>query len=91
MNTLNQERLVMKNICKSFPGVKALDNVSFDINAGEVHSLIGQNGAGKSSYFPRSENSHIFYRDCYKLSLLLRANIPPPLVPPDLSWRHDDK
>ena len=49
MNTLNQERLVMKNICKSFPGVKALDNVSFDIKAGEVHSLIGQNGAGKST------------------------------------------
>ena len=49
MNTLNQERLVMKNISKSFPGVKALDNVSFDINAGEVHSLIGQNGAGKST------------------------------------------
>ena len=49
MNTLNQERLVMKNISKSFPGVKALDNVSFDIKAGEVHSLIGQNGAGKST------------------------------------------
>ena len=49
MNTLNQERLVMKNISKSFPGVKALDIVSFDINAGEVHSLIGKNGAGTST------------------------------------------
>jgi ribose transport system ATP-binding protein len=39
----------MIDISKSFPGVKALDNVSFDLNAGEVHALVGENGAGKST------------------------------------------
>jgi len=41
--------LEMKKICKSFPGVKALDNISFELKAGEVHALIGENGAGKST------------------------------------------
>ena len=39
----------MQNICKSFPGVKALDHVSFDVRPGEVHALLGENGAGKST------------------------------------------
>lgn len=41
--------LEMRSINKSFPGVKALDNVDFRVNAGEVHCLIGANGAGKST------------------------------------------
>ncbi len=41
--------LEMRGITKSFPGVKALDNVDFTVNAGEVHCLIGANGAGKST------------------------------------------
>ncbi|MBO7710023.1 MAG: sugar ABC transporter ATP-binding protein [Lachnospiraceae bacterium] len=41
--------LELKNISKSFPGVKALDNVSFTVNVGEVHVLVGENGAGKST------------------------------------------
>lgn len=39
----------MSGITKEFPGVKALDNISFDIMPGEVHVLIGENGAGKST------------------------------------------
>lgn len=38
--------LEMKNINKSFPGVKALDHVNLSIKKGEVHALIGENGAG---------------------------------------------
>ncbi|MCC5021893.1 MAG: ATP-binding cassette domain-containing protein [Candidatus Synoicihabitans palmerolidicus] len=38
-----------ENITKTFPGVKALENVSFDLRQGEVHSLCGENGAGKST------------------------------------------
>lgn len=41
--------LEMKNITKAFPGVKALDDVTFKVKAGEVHCLIGANGAGKST------------------------------------------
>ncbi len=39
----------MKRINKSFPGVKALDDVSFNLRAGEVMALLGENGAGKST------------------------------------------
>src|SRR5436305_9146770 len=39
----------MRGISKSFPGVRALDDVSLAVNAGEVHMLVGQNGAGKST------------------------------------------
>jgi len=41
--------LEMKNITKQFPGVKALNNVSFKVAQGEIHCLVGENGAGKST------------------------------------------
>jgi len=41
--------LEMKGIYKSFPGVKALQNVEFQLKAGEIHALLGENGAGKST------------------------------------------
>lgn len=45
----NTYLLEMNNICKYFPGVKALDDMNFNLKAGEVHVLIGENGAGKST------------------------------------------
>ncbi|MFZ4618396.1 MAG: ATP-binding cassette domain-containing protein [Rectinemataceae bacterium] len=41
--------LEMRSISKSFPGVKALDEVSFQVAPGEIHCLVGENGAGKST------------------------------------------
>ncbi len=46
---MSEYLLEMKNICKSFPGVKALQGVNFQLKAGEIHALLGENGAGKST------------------------------------------
>ena len=46
---LDAPLLTMRGIVKTFPGVRALDGVSFDVRAGEVHALVGENGAGKST------------------------------------------
>ena len=41
--------LEMREMCKYFPGIKALDHVSFRLRRGSVHALMGENGAGKST------------------------------------------
>jgi rhamnose transport system ATP-binding protein len=41
--------LELRNITKTFPGIKALDNVQFSLRKGEIHALMGENGAGKST------------------------------------------
>jgi len=42
--------LELRNITKIFPGVRALDNVQFNLKKGEIHALMGENGAGKSTF-----------------------------------------
>ena len=42
--------LELHGITKIFPGVRALDQVQFDLRAGEIHALMGENGAGKSTF-----------------------------------------
>ena len=46
---MSEVRLQVQNLCKTFGITKAVQNVSFNINKGEVHALIGENGSGKST------------------------------------------
>ena len=46
---MSEYRLEMRGVCKSFPGVKALDHAQLCLHPGKVHALMGENGAGKST------------------------------------------
>ena len=73
--------LEMKNITKTFPGVKALDNVNLQVEQGEIHALVGENGAGKSTLMnvlsgicllytsPVTSMIRLMIIDCFKFCL----------------------
>ncbi len=73
---LNTEYILrMKDVSKSYPGVRALDAVSLDVLYGEVHALVGQNGAGKSTLIEiiagalRPDSGEIVYQGASYASL----------------------
>ena len=49
----NSYILQMQSITKEFPGVRALDDVNLSVRTGTIHSICGENGAGKSSSWAR--------------------------------------
>jgi len=52
--------LEMAHITKEFPGVKALDDVTFKVKKGEIHFIVGENGAGKSTLMKVLSGVHPF-------------------------------
>ena len=50
-NNMSEYAIEMLNITKRFPGIVANDNITLQLKKGEIHALLGENGAGKSTYF----------------------------------------
>ncbi|HUG85865.1 MAG TPA: ATP-binding cassette domain-containing protein, partial [Euzebya sp.] len=48
-SSVSQQLLTVEGVSKGFPGVQALRDVGLDLDAGEVHAVVGENGAGKST------------------------------------------
>ena len=65
--------LEMKNITKEFPGVKALNEVSFKVEEGEIHCLVGENGAGKSTLM--KVLSGVYPHGTYKGDIIFNGEI----------------
>lgn len=68
---LNMEEnvvLTMRDISKTFPGVKALQHVDFTLRKGEIHALMGENGAGKSTLIKVLTGVHEFEAGEIKMS-----------------------
>ena len=65
---MDEKIVSMRGICKNFPGVKALDNVDFELRAGEVMALLGENGAGKSTLMKIL--SGVYTRDSGEMEIL---------------------
>ena len=70
---MSEHILEMKNICKSFPGVKALDQVNFQVKKGEIHCLVGENGAGKSTLM--KVLSGVYAYGSYEGDILFDGNV----------------
>ena len=70
---MNTTQLEMRNITKTFPGVKALSDVSFKVEKGEIHCLVGENGAGKSTLM--KVLSGIYPHGSYTGEILIDGNV----------------
>jgi putative multiple sugar transport system ATP-binding protein len=69
---VNEDILVVENITKDFPGVRALDNVNFKVQKGEIHCLCGENGAGKSTLM--GVVSGVYPKGDYDGKVFMRGN-----------------